>query len=130
MPLGYLSQLVATMPEWIALAINQDELDLNPPGGKRYQPEPTETLPALLAAHDHAVAKGLAAIKGTTEAHLGTSWKLLSGGHVVLEQPRSIVIADTFTHLAHHRGQLTVYLRLNSVPVPSVYGPTADERPF
>jgi uncharacterized damage-inducible protein DinB len=130
MPLGYLAQLVATMPGWIALAILQDELDLNPPGGKPHQPPPTDTTAALLAAHDDSVAKALSALKGTNDAHLATPWKLLVAGQVVLEQPRSIVVADTFTHLAHHRGQLTVYLRLLNVPVPSVYGPTADERGF
>ena len=83
----------------------------------------------LLAAHDDSVAKALDALRGTTDRHLATSWKLLVGGRVAMEQPRYVVIADTFTHLAHHRGQLTVYLRLNDVPVPSIYGPTADERP-
>jgi uncharacterized damage-inducible protein DinB len=59
-----------------------------------------------------------------------TSWRLLVAGNVVLEDPRFMVIAETFTHLAHHRGQLTVYLRLNDVPVPSIYGPSADEQSF
>jgi uncharacterized damage-inducible protein DinB len=57
-------------------------------------------------------------------------WQLLVAGQVVDENPRYVAIADTFTHLAHHRGQLTVYLRLNDRPVPSVYGPTADDRTF
>jgi uncharacterized damage-inducible protein DinB len=100
MPLGYLSQLVATMPGWITMA-----------------------------AHDESVAGALDALGQATDRHLATSWKLLVGGRVAMEQPRYVVIADTFTHLAHHRGQLTVYLRLNGVPVPSIYGPTADERP-
>ena len=126
MPLGYLSQLVATMPAWIAMAVPQD---LRPPGGGGYQPPVTDTRARLLAAHDESVAKGLDALRKTTDRHLATNWKLLVGGHVALEQPRYVVIADTFTHLAHHRGQLTVYLRLNGVPVPSIYGPTADERP-
>jgi uncharacterized damage-inducible protein DinB len=129
MPLGYLSQLVATMPGWIAMAILQDELDLNPPGGSPSQPV-TDTTAALLAAHDESVAKARAALGGTTEEHLVTPWKLLVAGKVVMEQPRYVVIADTFTHLAHHRGQLTVYLRLNEAAVPSVYGPSADERRF
>ena len=130
MPLGYLSQLVATMPTWIAMAILQDELDLNPPTGSPYQPPATDTTAALLGAQDDSVARARAALGGTTEEHLATPWKLLTGGKVVLEQPRYVVIADTFTHLAHHRGQLTVYLRLNDVPVPSVYGPSADDRRF
>jgi uncharacterized damage-inducible protein DinB len=130
MPLGYLSQLVATMPNWIAMTVLQDELDLNPPGGSGYRPPTTETRAKLLAAHDESVARGLAALRTTTDQHLATSWKLLVGGRVVMEQPRHEVIADTFMHLAHHRGQLTVYLRLNGVPVPSLYGPSADEGKF
>ena len=70
------------------------------------------------------------ALAGTTDEHLLTSWRLLVAGNVVLEDRRWMVIAETFTHLAHHRGQLTVYLRLNDVPVPSIYGPSADERTF
>ena len=130
MPFGYLSQLVATMPSWVAMAILQDELDLNPPGGAGYKPPATDTAARLLAAHEDSVAKARAALRGTTDAHLATPWKLLAAGRVVMEQPRHVVIADTFTHLAHHRGQLTVYLRLNGATVPSVYGPSADEARF
>jgi uncharacterized damage-inducible protein DinB len=129
MPLGYLSQLVATMPGWISMAVLQDELDLHPPGGGGYKPPVTDTSARLLAAHDESVAGALDALRKTNDRHLTTTWKLLVGGRVAMEQPRYIVIADTFTHLAHHRGQLTVYLRLNGLPVPSIYGPTADERP-
>jgi len=130
MPLGYLSHLVATMPSWIAMAVRQDELDLNPAGGSPPKAPPTDTTAELLAAGDDAVAQALAALRDTTDAHLATPWKLLVGGRVVLEQPRHVVIADTLTHLAHHRGQLTVYLRLNGAPVPSIYGPSADDKRF
>ncbi len=130
MPLGYLSQLVATMPDWIAMTVQRDELDLKPPGGSPYKPPPTDTRVGLLRVHEEMVARALEALRGTTDQHLATPWKLLVGGRVVLEQPRHEVIADTFTHLAHHRGQLTVYLRLNGVPVPSLYGPSADEGKF
>ena len=130
MPLGYLSNLVAVMPRWVAMAILQDELDLNPPGGGGFKPPVTDTRTKLLAAHDDSVAQASTALRGTTDAYLSTPWKLLVGGRVVLEQPRDVVIADTFTHLAHHRGQLTVYLRLNEVAVPSIYGPTADDKGF
>ena len=130
MALGYLSHLVATMPGWIAMAVRQDELDLNPPGGSPPKPPTTDTTAKLLAAGDDAVAQALAALRGTTDAHLATPWKLLVAGRVVMEQPRHVVIADTLTHLAHHRGQLTVYLRLNGAPVPSIYGPSADDKRF
>jgi uncharacterized damage-inducible protein DinB len=130
MPLGSLSTLVATMPGWIAMVITQNELDLNPPGGSTYRaPQWTKTR-ELLQTLDESTAKGLDALRNTTDAFLLTPWKLLVAGKVVMESPRSVVIADTFTHLAHHRGQLTVYLRLNGAPVPSIYGPTADDKRF
>lgn len=130
MPLGYLSTLVATMPSWIAMAIEQDQLDLAPPGGPTYQPPVWSTTGELIATLDDAVARARAALAGTTDEHLATPWRLLVAGRVVLEDPRRMVIVETFTHLAHHRGQLTVYLRLNGAPVPSIYGPSADEPGF
>jgi uncharacterized damage-inducible protein DinB len=130
MPFGYLSTLVASMPSWIALAITQDELDINPPGGSKYKPKEVTTNRELIQMGDEAVEKARAALKGTTDEHLLTRWKLLAAGRVVAEDPRHVVIADTFTHLAHHRGQLTVYLRLNGAMVPSVYGPSADDKGF
>jgi uncharacterized damage-inducible protein DinB len=81
-------------------------------------------------AHEDAVSKGKAALRRTNEAHLMTPWRLLVSGKVVMEQPRHIVISDTFGHLAHHRGQLTVYLRLLGAPVPAIYGPSADDNSF
>ena len=130
MELGYLSNLVATMPSWIAMAILQDELDLAPPDGSKPESVATETTEQLLKAHDEASEKAREALWGTNDDHLATSWRLLVSGKPVLEQPRYIVIADTFTHLAHHRGQLTVYLRLLGEPVPAIYGPSADDRTF
>ena len=130
MPLGHLSQVVATMPGWIAMTVLQDEFDLAPLSGEGYKPPVTDTKAKLLKAHDESVQEGLGALRKTTDEHLATPWKLLLGGRVVMEKPRYEVIADTFTHLAHHRGQLTVYLRLNDAPVPAIYGPSADEGRF
>jgi uncharacterized damage-inducible protein DinB len=130
MPLGYLATLVASMPSWIAYAITLDELDINPAGGSKYKPADMTTARALVESQEEAVGKALAALRGTNDDHLRTPWKLLAAGRVVALDPRYIVIADAFTHLAHHRGQLTVYLRLNGAAVPSVYGPSADERGF
>lgn len=130
MPLGYLAQLVATMPGWIDMMVSQDSLDLNPPGGQGGRPPVPETVEALLQALDEGLAKSREALKNTTDEHLMTPWQLLVGGNVVMENLRHIVIEDTFTHLAHHRGQLTVYLRLNEVPVPALYGPSADDQRF
>jgi uncharacterized damage-inducible protein DinB len=131
MPFGYLAQLVATMPSWIALTINQDELDLQPVHGGGFQLPDTSTTPKLLKAFDDAVEQARAALRGENDEHLTTTtWRLLVAGRVVSDSPRHEVLADSFTHLAHHRGQLTVYLRLNEAAVPSIYGPTADDRTF
>jgi uncharacterized damage-inducible protein DinB len=130
MALGYLSDLVANIPSWVALAITQDELDVAPKDGPKYQPAPLNTSAELVAALDKAVAQARAALQKTTDAHLETSWRLFAGGHLAFEQPRHQVIRDTFLHSAHHRGQMTVYLRLLGAKVPSVYGPTADDQSF
>jgi uncharacterized damage-inducible protein DinB len=130
MPLGYLADLVAGMLGWVGMIIEQDELDLNPPGGKGGPPEPVGTVAGLLKACDDGVARSRAALAKTSDEFLLTPWKLLVGGKVVMEQPRHVVIADTFVHLGHHRGQLTVYLRLNEAPVPHVYGPSADDQQY
>jgi len=130
MPLGYLSALVAAMPGWVAMAIKQDELDLYPKTGKPNTPLVMSTRRELLQALDESVAKSREALASTNDDFLMTPWRLLVGGKVVMEAPRHAVIEDTFTHLAHHRGQLTVYLRLNEMKVPSIYGPTADDQRF
>jgi uncharacterized damage-inducible protein DinB len=130
MALGYLATLVATMPTWIAMTIGRDELDLNPPGGGGFRPPTWTSNAELLEVHERAVAEGLAALRTAAEAHLALPWRLLVAGRVVAENPRQVVVADTFNHLAHHRGQLSVYLRLLAIPVPSLYGPSADDRSF
>ena len=68
--------------------------------------------------------------KTTDEFLMTTNWRLVAGGQVVMNAPRHIVLRETLMHLAHHRGQLTVYLRLNDRPVPAVYGPSADDQRF
>ena len=130
MNFGYLSDLVANIPSWVAMAITLDELDIAPKDGSSQKPVPLNTSAELVAALDKAVAQARAALQQTTDAHLETKWRLLAGGHVALEQPRHEVIRDTFLHSAHHRGQMTVYLRLLGAKVPSVYGPTADDASF
>jgi hypothetical protein len=108
MPLGRLAGLVAGMPSWIGLIIDE-----------------------LVTVHEANVQKGRDALSRTTDEFLmTTNWRLLAGGQVVLNQPRHIVLRDTLNHLAHHRGQLTVYLRLNDRTVPAIYGPSADDQQF
>ncbi|MDQ5858429.1 MAG: DinB family protein [Acidobacteriota bacterium] len=130
MPFGYLSTLVATMPSWIAMQVTQDELDIAPVNAPAYRPPAPGTNRELLQALDDTVAQAREALRNTTDEHLATPWRLLVAGQVVMENPRNVVIGDTFTHLAHHRGQLTVYLRLLGIPVPAIYGPSADDARF
>ncbi|TAM82815.1 MAG: damage-inducible protein DinB [Acidobacteria bacterium] len=130
MPFGRLAMLVAGMPSWLPMIINQDELDLNPPGGSNYSPSPLRTSAELVESLDKGTTAAREALRSTTEDHLMKPWRLLVAGKVVDEKPRHIVIRDTFAHLAHHRGQLTVYLRLNNAPVPAIYGPSADDARF
>jgi len=130
MPLGRLAMLVAQMPSWISLIINKDELDIAPTGGSNIDQTPLRTPQALVEAHDKGVADARAALAKTTEDHLMKPWRLLAKVHVVNESPRHVVLRDTFMHLSHHRGQLTVYLRLNDAKVPAIYGPSADDTSF
>ena len=131
MKMGYLASLVATMPGWVDMMINQNELDLRPVGGKPYKQAELSSSAELVAALEASVAKGRAALTSTTDEHLLTPWRFMVGGKVVSENPRHIMLSDSvFHHWAHHRGQLTVYLRLNDAMVPAIYGPSADEGQF
>ena len=129
MPLGRLSGLVASMPSWVTLILEQDELELNPPAGSgQYRQPSTDKLVETLDMH---VKKARESLSNTNDDFLMTTkWRLLVGGKVVMEMPRHVVLRDTINHLAHHRGQLTVYLRLNEQPVPAIYGPSADDQQF
>ncbi|HEX7831475.1 MAG TPA: DinB family protein [Thermoanaerobaculia bacterium] len=127
MPFGYLTSLTAMIVSWIDLIINQPELDIAPATPRQKQPD-KETPEELIALLDESVAKARTALQNTTDEHLMTNWKMLAKGKVVSDQPRHIFIQDAvFNHLAHHRGQLTVYLRILGAKVPSTYGPSADE---
>ena len=131
MPLGYLAGLVATLPSWVFFTVMQDELDIRPVGKEPYKMPEWTTTDELLALFDGGVAQAREALQNTNDEHLMKPWKFMVAGQVMAEDPRHIVLRDTvMSHLAHHRGQLTVYLRLNDKPVPAIYGPSADERPF
>lgn len=128
MELGYLTALVATMPGWPALMIERDELDLNDPAGSQFRTKAVDSRDELLRSLEEGLCKSRKALEDTTEAHLMDSWRLKAGDQVLVEGPRYTMIADgALSHLAHHRGQLTVYLRLNEAKVPAIYGPSADE---
>lgn len=133
MPMGYLAMMVATMPEWIGMVIQKDELDITPKAGSASSytpPPPMKTAQELVSGLEAAAEKGRAALRGTTDAHLLTHWKLLSGGAVMQDTPRHVQIRDgMLNHWIHHRGQLSVYLRLAGAKVPWIYGPSGDEFP-
>jgi uncharacterized damage-inducible protein DinB len=129
MPLGALATMVATMPAWLDMVVNMDELDINPPGGPKFKPPGWKTRGELLDQFEASLKKGREVLRGTTDNHLlNTTWRMLSGGKVMSEQARYAAIRDgVLNHMAHHRGQLTVYLRMNEERVPAIYGPSADE---
>ena len=120
--IAHLAQLLAWMPGWIAQTLTETELDLS--GGAGYSMERTET---LLGLFDRNVRGAREAIAGSKDADFAVPWSLKVGGHAVFTLPRGVVVRQHISHLSHHRGQMTVYLRLRDVPVPSIYGPTADE---
>ena len=127
---GYLADMVATIPSWIAMGVTKNELDVAPAAGSAMKREKHETSEALVKALDASAAEARAALGGTTDEFLMTPWRLLAHGQVVMETPRWVMIQDTINHWAHHRGQMTVYLRLMGAKVPALYGPSADDKQF
>ena len=129
MEFGYLASLVATMLGWIELIVHREELNLDSPEGAEFRTKALANKGELLASLDSAVDKARRALQSTSDEHLAKPWAFKIGGNPVSQNPRSIMISDSvFSHLAHHRGQLTVYLRLLEAKVPAIFGPSADER--
>ena len=127
---GYLADMVANIPSWVTMIVTQPELDIAPVGGPQQKREPMNDSAAFVAALDKAMAGARTALTQTTDDHLMTGWRLLAGGKVVMETSRYIMIRDTINHWVHHRGQMTVYLRLMGAKVPALYGPSADDQRF
>lgn len=122
-PLGHLTQLIAWMPGWIASSLRETEIDLA--GSSGYTFEHTNV---LVEQFDRNVADAREALTSVTGAELEVPWSLKMGEQVLHTAPRGDVVRQHLNHLIHHRGQLSVYLRLIDVPIPSIYGPTADEK--
>ena len=127
---GYLANMVATIPTWIVMQVNQDELDVAPASGSSMEQKRLDSSADLVAALDKSAADARTAFEKTSDEHLKTSWRLLARGQVVMEAPRFEMIQDTINHWTHHRGQMTVYLRLMGAKVPALYGPSADDKEF
>ena len=129
MSLGYLAALVASMPGWITLMIERDELNLDDSASQGFRPKVAATNAELIASFEAALESARRSLESTNDEHLLNPWAFKMGGHTVSQDPRYLMIANSvFSHLAHHRGQLTVYLRLNEAAVPALFGPSADER--
>jgi uncharacterized damage-inducible protein DinB len=120
--IGHLAQLVARMPGWIPMTVNHSKLDLSQANSYSY-----ETTDALLKDFDRNVREARDALSNVTDEQMHQPWALTMGDRTLMTLPRGVVLRQNINHLVHHRAQLTVYLRLLDIPVPSVYGPTADE---
>jgi len=120
-PLGHLAQLISRMPGWITLALHNTRLDLS--GFVPYTYEPTEK---LVAEFDRNVREAREALAAATDEDFAVQWSLTHGDRVLMTLSRREIVRQNINHLVHHRGQLSVYLRLLDVPLPPIYGPTAD----
>ena len=128
MSLNQLVTHLAGLPSWGLYALESDELDINPPDGEPLAPPSPEGVEAIVELFDSNVTKLREAIASTDDETFGKPWTLKSGGQEVFSQPKAGVLRSmVLNHIIHHRGQLTVYLRLNDVPLPMTYGPSADE---
>jgi uncharacterized damage-inducible protein DinB len=128
MALGRLAGHLAELSGWSVEIINKDVLDFAPPGAPPAQPMIATSRQQILDAFDKGVPAARAAIAGASDEHLMKSWTLAMGGKPLFTMPRVVVLRSfVMNHVIHHRAQLGVYLRLNDVPVPSIYGPSADE---
>jgi uncharacterized damage-inducible protein DinB len=121
--LGHLAQLVSRMPGWIARTLREPAIDLAAGAGYSF-----ESPASLLDGFDACVRDARAALGEVTGDRLRESWSLRMGEQVLITQAKGVAARNHLSHLVHHRGQLTVYLRLVDVPLPQVYGPTADEK--
>jgi len=125
---GGLSAHVANMADWAVLTIKSDSFDYAPPGAPPYETPKFASNADLLAAFDKSVAEARSALAATDDSKMLAPWSLMAGGQTVMTMPRVAVVRSfVMNHIIHHRAQLTVYLRLNDIPVPPLYGPTADE---
>lgn len=123
-----LASHITNMIGWGTTTLTQDEFDMQPPGAPPYKEEPASSVENLLEKFDQGVVAARAALAATTDEAMMKPWSLLSGGQVIFTQPRGGVLRGMIlNHLIHHRAQLSVYLRMNDVPVPALYGPSADE---
>lgn len=131
MTMGELSTHLATIPSWTPTTFTQDELDVAPPGEPEYRLQPLGSRAEVLEAFDKNVVAARAALEAATDENWQGTWSLLNRAKPIFTLPRTAVIRGfILSHSIHHRAQLAVYLRLLDIPVPSIYGPSADEGSF
>ena len=126
---GALASHIVNMTDWADITIKQNSFDVAPVGGQSYQNPSYKSTQDLVAAFDKGVSQARAAIAGADDGAMTAPWSLLAGGQTVMTMPRAAVIRSfVMNHIIHHRAQLTVYMRMNEIPVPGLYGPSADEQ--
>jgi len=125
MEMGYLVQLVAEIPKWIKDIVEQSVIDF-----VSYEHIPLSAADAILQHYDKAVKGAINALANIDEESLQIPFELKNNGQLLWKAPKLEAIGSTINHWVHHRGQLTVYMRLNNIAVPSIYGPSADEKKF
>ncbi len=126
--MAWLATHLVTIPQWTGTILEKEAFDVAPPGSPPPQPALAQSRKEVLETFDKSVAAARAAISGASDGQLTKPWTLLSGGKTVFTLPRIAVLRSfIMNHSIHHRAQLGVYLRLNNVPVPAIYGPSADE---
>jgi uncharacterized damage-inducible protein DinB len=125
MTLGRLATHIAEIPGWVGSIVEKDEFDI---GASGYVPPTLGSVAEIIALFDKSVAAATETLKRQGNDRLLAKWQLKKNGKLVVEMPRlGMIRSFLMNHLIHHRGQLSVYLRLQNVPLPSIYGPTADE---
>ena len=126
--MGALATHITSMTGWLAGTMNTDRMDIAPEGAPPYKEEPAKSSADLLQKFDAGVKAARAGLEAASDDALQTPWSLLATGKVIFTMPRiEVVRTMIMNHMIHHRAQLTVYLRLNDIPVPALYGPSADE---
>ena len=125
MTLGYLALLVAEIPKWLTAIIKDSEIDF-----ATYEHFTPTTTAELVAHFEKNLAGAKQFLEQATEEQLDGDFQLKNKGEIMFSSPKIENLGSTINHLVHHRGQLTVYMRLNDIAVPSIYGPSADDRSF
>ena len=126
--LGWLASHVGTIPGWYTMTLGTENLDYAPVDGPQYEPPKIENTQQLLATFDKESREARSALNQASDADFNVNWTLLAGGKEIFTMPRIACLRSmVMNHMIHHRAQLTVYLRMLNVPVPGLYGPSADE---